>query len=228
MLNAYYQLHNRKEQLEAHLHYLLQKDSYYDQVYHDAQSVWETRREIEQQLLKQADQFWHMRNIYSQYLRRIEQLRVGGFDMEAEIAEKLVHQAECKWARRELAAVKTELKRAKRDKQVATRGRIIKARLPRASRFNMWPIRAELRAYKVLTDSLKNDQLRLAQRFRDALETTTMQNQNDKLLQIIACNFRQELDRNEELEKERLARRHPDNRMHSWNFLQVPPGVQVS
>lgn len=86
----------------------------------------------------------------------------------------------------------------------------------------------QLRAYRVLTDSLKNEQRRLAQRFRDALETATMQNQNDKLLQAVARSFSQELDRNEELEKQRLKRRHPDSPMYCWNILRVPPGVRAS
>lgn len=68
----YFQLHNHKEELEAHLHYLEKKDCLCHMVNQDAQSIWDARGEMERQLMKQADQFWHMRNTYSQYLNRIE------------------------------------------------------------------------------------------------------------------------------------------------------------
>ncbi|KAL1958983.1 hypothetical protein VTO42DRAFT_3224 [Malbranchea cinnamomea] len=215
LLDKYAALRNDMEWYKSQFHYLSQKDLDNIQLCHDLYRAWEDKRQLQDQLNRQADQYWYMRNIYSQYLDRLKELSSKGpsnptAEVKSAIGESLIYQADLQRVQRDLDSIKMELKRVKRDKARMLRGRIAKRQEPRASSFNLRPLRAELRAHMAMNQAFLREHVRHRTRFLNAIEIISTQYQDGATVPFLVEQLRDEIDRNEQLVWDIWHTQHPD------------------
>lgn len=190
------------------------------QLQQDLEEALETKELLQQQLDGQAEEYWYMKDVFTELADKIAAISNENADprsrLESAIGENVMLAANHQRDKRALKSTKRELSRVTRKKRLRPPRRSRLPNLPIPDGVSLRPYQAQLVSSRRLVKEIMRQNSIYLDNFRTALCWSYGYIKRDDLAVQLAENLRRTLDRNEELEWKVWNYQHPDTLEHLW------------